>query len=253
MILKGILLPEVIVVVAFFLASLVHTVTGFGSALVGMPLLVLGIGLERSAPLLALLSQVVNLVVLWRNWKGVRWFRVFVLILSSIFGVPLGLFLLKGGNEDLLNVILGLVLIFHSFFLLFFENRLIGIRDSNGVTYLGGVVAGFIAGVLGGAYNANGPPVIIYTSLFERDKANFRSTLQLFFVVNGFIIIAGHCVGGLITAEVWRLSLYGLPGLICGAMIGLWLDRYITPGRFRNIVIISILVLGIALLFQVVF
>jgi len=246
-------LPELIVVFAFFFASFVHTVTGFGSALVGMPILVLGIGLEKSAPLLAILSQIVNLVVLWQNWKGLKWLESLILILPSIFGVPLGLFLLKGENENILNILLGVILVFHSIFLLFFENKVSIIECSRWINYSLGIVAGFTAGILGGAYNANGPPVIIYTSLFEKDKVGFRSTLQMFFVVNGLMIVAGHYLSGLISAEIWRLCLYGIPGLIGGTLVGLWVDKYITPNYFRIIVIVSILILGIILINQAIF
>ncbi|MCX8064885.1 MAG: sulfite exporter TauE/SafE family protein [Candidatus Hydrogenedentes bacterium] len=240
----------VVVGFAFLFASLVHTITGFGSALVGMPILVLGIGLDKSAPLMALLSQLVNLIVLANNWSGIRWGRSLVLIIPSLFGVPLGLILLKGGNENLLNILLGLILIFHSCFLLFFESKLSIVQISNRMAFLFGIPTGFVAGVLGGAYNVNGPPVIIYTSLFEKEKMKFRSTLQLFFVANGFVIIGGHYFAGLITAEVWKLCFYGVPGLILGTILGVWLDRYITPERFSNIIVVSILTLGTVLILQ---
>lgn len=241
-----------IVGLAFFLASFVHTITGFGSALVGMPVLVLGIGLSLSVPLMALLSQIVNVIVLIRNWRGIQWIRALVLIVPSIFGVPLGLLILKKGNEDILNIILGCILVFHSIFLLFFEDKMFHFGSYKRVDYLLGIFAGFIAGILGGAYNANGPPVIIYTSLFEKEKMSFRSILQIFFVINGFIIICAHYLSGLITSEVWKLSLYGIPGLVLGSVVGIWLDKYITPRLFRNLVIIGILSLGLVLISQAI-
>ncbi len=86
------MIEGIFVFLAFAVASFVHTATGFGSALVGMPLLVFAIGLQISAPLLALLGQIVTLGVLWQNWKDLDWKHSLLLIIPSILGVPIGLF-----------------------------------------------------------------------------------------------------------------------------------------------------------------
>ncbi|MFQ5856424.1 MAG: hypothetical protein ACE5LU_12350, partial [Anaerolineae bacterium] len=43
---------------------------------------------------------------------------------------------------------------------------------------------GFVAGCLGGAYNTPGPPVIVYGSLRQWPKQEFRAMLQAFFCLN---------------------------------------------------------------------
>ena len=45
---------------------------------------------------------------------------------------------------------------------------------------------GFFAGILGGAYNTNGPPVVIYGSLRKWSPATFRATLQGYFFMAAF-------------------------------------------------------------------
>lgn len=245
------MLSGLIVFFAFLIASFIHATTGFGSALVGMPILVFGIGLQISAPLLAILGQIVNLGVLWQNWKDLNWRHSIILILPSVLGVPVGLLLLKGGNETLLNALLGIILVGYGFYSLFYAFQREENEETIGLNRLHpfwGAIAGFCAGVLGGAYNANGPPVIIYSSIIHRDKGSFRSILQAFFFVNGFAIIAGHALAGLITKEVFYFSLFGLPGLVLGMVIGFYVDKFITPLRFRNIVITGIILLGLGLL-----
>jgi len=239
---------------AFLIASFVHATTGFGSALVGMPILVFAIGLQISAPLLALLGQIVNLGVLWQNWKKLDWRLALLLIIPSIFGVPIGLLLLKGGNETFLNAILGIILIsygVYSFFSKTTQNMDEGASILNRAQLFLGATAGFCAGILGGAYNANGPPVIIYTSYIHSDKGSFRSILQAFFLINGFVIIAGHAFAGLITKDVLFYSLFGLPGLVLGMLIGFYIDRFLTPQRFRKVVITGIIILGTGLLIPI--
>ncbi|MGC8738479.1 MAG: sulfite exporter TauE/SafE family protein [Candidatus Hydrogenedens sp.] len=248
------MLSTVFVFCAFLIASFVHATTGFGSALVGMPILVFAIGLQISAPLLALLGQIVNLGVLWQNWKNLDWKHALLLIIPSIFGVPIGLLFLKGGNEALLNAVLGIILITYGIYSFFYDEKNDSSKGMSNIHFphfFWGTIAGFCAGILGGAYNANGPPVIIYASITHRDKGSFRSILQAFFFINGFIIIAGHAFAGLITKEVLYYSLWGLPGLILGMCLGFYVDRFITPQRFRKIIIAGIVVLGAGLLIPV--
>lgn len=241
---------------AFLIASFVHATTGFGSALVGMPILVFAVGLQVSAPLMAILGQIVNLGVLWQNWKDLDWKHSLVLIIPSIFGVPVGLLFLKGGNETLLNTVLGIILIgygIYSFFSNQNQSKNAGTTKENKPHYFWGSLAGFCAGILGGAYNANGPPVIIYANFTHREKGAFRSILQAFFFVNGFVIIAGHILAGLITKQVFYYSLFALPGLILGMGIGFYIDRFLTPQRFHKIVIIGIILLGVGLIFPFIY
>lgn len=232
---------------AFFLSSVVHSTTGFGSALVGMPILVFAVGLSVSAPLLALLSQVVNLGVLWQNWRYLDWRHSLILIIPSILGVPIGLLFLKGGNEKWLNLGLGLILLgFGLFTLVKGEHQSSPKSDKSALIF--GSLAGFIAGILGGAYNANGPPVIMYGTYFQLGKGTFRSVLQAFFLINGFVILAGHIGTGLMTLEVLKYSLVGLPAMILGMGVGFYIDKYLTPKRFRLVVLIGIILLGCCLI-----
>lgn len=245
------MLTGLIVFLTFLIASFVHATTGFGSALVGMPILVFAIGLQISAPLLALLGQIVNLGVLCQNWKDLDWKHSLLLVIPSFLGVPIGLLLLKGGNETILNSLLGIILVGYGIYSFYHANTQNG-KGQNTVLnhphYFWGAMVGFCAGILGGAYNANGPPVIIYASITHRDKGSFRSILQAFFFINGFVIIAGHAFAGLITKDVLYYFIFGLPGLVLGMLIGFYIDNFITPERFQNIVIAGIIILGIGLL-----
>ena len=63
--------------------------------------------------------------------------------------------------------------------------------------------AGFIAGCLGGAYNTAGPPVIVYGSLRQWPKEEFRAVLQAFFFVNAVFTVASHTIARHLTTTVW--------------------------------------------------
>lgn len=251
-------MPEtVIVVIALALAGFVHSATGFGSALVGMPLLAMALGTATAAPVLALSSQVVNFAVLWQYWRALHFGEAARLIAISILGIPAGLALLRYGNEAFITGLLGVVLIGYAGYAILLAPRLNARRpdaaeqryenDSRRVRW-GGAAAALIAGVLGGAYNANGPPLIVYGAIRRWPKERFKSMLQSFFIVNGLFIVAGHAAAGLITTSVLWHCTYSMPALLLGMGLGFVVDRRLDARRFRGVVLAMILVLGVALI-----
>jgi uncharacterized protein len=121
--------------------------------------------------------------------------------------------------------------------------RLPAVRQT-GWAYL----TGFLAGVLGGAYNTSGPPVIIYGNCRRWEPAEFKSNLQGFFMLNSLAILASHLLARNFTSDIWQYSLAAGPGLIAGIWLGLRLDRRINPATFRKVVLWVLVFLGLSLL-----
>src|SRR3954453_21829982 len=82
------------VLAVIFLATLIRSAFGFGEALVAVPLLALLIPVEVAAPLAVLLSINVAVVVVLEDWHRVHLGSAWRLVLSTLFGIPLGLLLL---------------------------------------------------------------------------------------------------------------------------------------------------------------
>jgi uncharacterized membrane protein YfcA len=110
------------------------------------------------------------------------------------------------------------------------------------------VIAGFLAGLLSGAYSVGGPPAIIYGSCRRWEPQEFKSNLQGFFLVNDTLAIISHGLSGNLTPAVWRNYLLVLPALALGLLAGTALDRYIEPRLFRKVVLILLIVMGIRMM-----
>lgn len=111
-------------------------------------------------------------------------------------------------------------------------------------------LTGLIAGILGGAYNTNGPPVVIYGMLRRWDTEKFRATLQGYFLPTGAVILITHGIAGLWTAQVVQLYLYSIPVIIGAVLIGGKLNRLIPQGKFDKIVYGFLVVIGILLIIR---
>jgi uncharacterized membrane protein YfcA len=104
---------------------------------------------------------------------------------------------------------------------------------------------GLAAGMLGGAYNTSGPPVVVYGNARRWSPLEFKSNLQGFFFLNSTLVVTGHLLSGNLNAEVWRYYLTALPALALGALAGVSLDRWVNPATFRRIVLVLLLVMGV--------
>jgi uncharacterized membrane protein YfcA len=109
-------------------------------------------------------------------------------------------------------------------------------------------MVGWIAGVLGGAYNTNGPPVVAYGMLRGWPPERFRATLQGYFLPTGLMILAGHGIAGMWTGEVLKLYLYSLPAIVVGAVLGGLVNRKLTQNVFAKLVYGFLVLMGGVLL-----
>ena len=224
-------------------ACFVQGATGFGLSLVSMPLLVSLVGIQIATPLMALVGFVVSLIMLMRYREAFNLRVSLQMIGGALFGIPLGIFVLKQVDETLITRLLGMILIGYSLYAL----SKLTLPHLNGRYW--SYIFGFAGGLLSGAYNTSGPPVIIYGHSRRWPPQEFKSNLQGFFLFNGVMVAFSHFLLGNVTSEVWRDFFWGIPAIILGLTAGFLLDKYLDPARFRQIVLVMLIFLGVRLLF----
>jgi len=109
---------------------------------------------------------------------------------------------------------------------------------------------GFVAGLLGGAYNTNGPPIVIFASMREWSPAELRATLQGYFFVTGFMLLGAHAVGGLWNERVFTLYGLSLPVIATAILLGSRLHKKVSPQRFRKAIHVLLVLVAIMLFFK---
>jgi uncharacterized protein len=230
-----------------FLAALVRGAFGFGDALLGMPLLALFVPLTFATPLMALIGPTLSILILAREWKALNLRSAAVLIVSTIAGIPFGLLVLKRMNGRLVNLILAAIIILFAFYNLT-RPGLLRLRTERTAPLFG-----FVAGVLGAAYNTNGPPVIFYGALRGWAPESFRATLQGYFLPTGTAILIGQGIAGLLTGPVLKAYLYALPLIALGTAAGWKLGSLIPAHRHTSWIYALMLGAGLILFGKTVF
>ena len=227
-----------------FLATLIRSAFGFGEALVAVPLLALFIPVEVAAPVAVLVSVTVAGLVLARDWREVHAVSAGRLILSTMVGIPFGLLLLTAVAEPVVKTALAAVIIAFSAYRLCGRSRLV--LEDDRLAWL----FGFGAGVLGGAYGMNGPPLVAYGALRRWSPERFRATLQGYFLPASLVGMAGYWAVGLWVPAVTRYFLTSLPAVLAATLLGRALNRRMDGRRFLLYVHVGLVVIGGMLLIQ---
>jgi uncharacterized membrane protein YfcA len=224
------------------LAIFTQTISGFGVSLVAMSLLVNVIGVREATPLVALVAMTAELIILFHYRHAFNLHAVTRLSAAAVVGIPLGLIFLQRVDTEIVTAVLGIILLAYSLYALLG----VALPQLNHPGWAYGF--GFLSGLLGGAYNTSGPPVIIYGTCQRWPPAEFKSNLQGFFILISSLAAIGHIVTGNMTTAVWQNYLYALPGIALGIAIGLSLDKRMNPQRFRHIILVLLLILGLRLI-----
>ena len=234
----------VLVMAVIFIATFIRSAFGFGEALVAVPLLALIMPIDVAAPIAVLISITVALVAVAQDWRHVQFRSAGLLFVSTCAGIPIGLWLLAAVPEQAVKSILAVVIItFSAFFLL---NK----SPATLKTEKFAPIFGFVAGILGGAYGMNGPPLVAYGTLCRWSPQHFRATLQGYFLPASIVVMFGYWVAGLWTSSVTRYYLLVLPVVVIAIFAGRTVNKRFHAKTFITCVHVGLVLIGATLLWQ---
>lgn len=227
-----------------FVASLVRSTLGFGESLIAVPLFLLFLPAETAVPLSVMLSIVIALIIVIQDHKKIHFQSAKWLILCAIPGIPFGILILLYGNEMLIKISLGTLIILYSVYSLYVKKPTI---KSTGKSLL--FLCGFLSGVFGGAYGLNGPPLVVYGNLRQWSAKHFRATLQAYFLPVSLLSVLGYYANGLVNREVSNYFLICLITTIPAVFLGRYLNHQLKGDSFFKYVYWGLIVTSIILIF----
>lgn len=236
------------VLIVVFVATLVRSTFGFGEALFAVPLLALRIPLKIAAPLAVLLSITIAGLIVAQDWRKIHLRSTGWLTLSTIFGIPAGLLLLTSGADRTVKTALAVLIVAFSIYCL--SGRKPPELPNDCRQWLFG--CGFLAGVLGGAYGMNGPPLVLYGAMRRWSPQHFRATLQGYFLPASLLGMAGYWLAGLWTPAVTHDYLLSLPVTLPAILLGRAANHRLNGETFLKYVYAGLAVVGTVLLIQTI-
>jgi len=228
-----------------FFAVTVKATFGFGEALIAMPLLTWFLPIEQTAPVVAMVSVVTGSSILIREWQHIHFRGALGMILPAMISIPLGVWILRTADDQIVKTLLAAIILGFAIWSLQRDHKQVLSNDR------WAPFAGFLAGLLGGAYNTAGPPVVIYGAMRHWSPEKFRGQLQSFFSVCTFWVVTMHVTQGLVNKAVLLKFLSGVPGVVLGLLAGYLISSRIPVQRFRQVIYYLLVVIGLMLLWNV--
>ncbi len=238
----------VFVLLVVFLATLIRSAFGFGEALVAVPLLALCLPLAIAAPLAVLISITIAGVVVAQDWQKIHLRSTGWLVAATLAGIPLGLALLTSSHERAVRVGLAILIMTFAAYCLM-GSKPPELKQDSRAWLLG---CGLCAGVLGGAYGMNGPPLAIYGAMRRWSAQHFRATLQGYFLPASLLGMAGYWLKGLWVPAVTHYYLISLPVALPAILLGRVANHRLHGECFLKYVYSGLAGIGAVLLVQAV-
>lgn len=230
---------EILVAVfAAFAAGTISGLTGFGLALISVPILLFVFEPRTVVLMSAVMSVVICAEIVRDSFREADRKIVAALILPSFVGVVMGAEILRVVDPLYIRLFVGAFVVV-SAGLLLREIRLPGAR-----TRWGPVVAGWTSGALSTSTGLAAPPIVLLLASRDYAKHSFRGTSAFYFLfmsVFGLVVLAAR---GLVEAGDIPISLLLVPAALLGKALGTRILKHISESAFRKLTLLFVFVTG---------
>ncbi|MFZ5632185.1 MAG: sulfite exporter TauE/SafE family protein [Bacillota bacterium] len=220
------------------LASTMGALTGFGFALIFVPMLLLLFDVHTTVILNIMLSSISAYVLTYIERRRVLFKLVRNLFLASLVGLPPGILLFRLADVTLLKATVSIVSILASVLLL------AGIKWSGAEKKWSEFAAGGIAGFLSGSIGIPGPPIILLLGYRGIPKENFRATTLAYFALIVSVTFPLLIISEPNPASTIRYGLTLLPFVIGGQFIGSHFFNKVPQKHFQIVIPVLIIVMS---------
>jgi uncharacterized protein len=226
------------------LAGFVQGLSGFAFSLVAMSVWAWALSPQVAAPLAvfgALVGQVASFASFRRGFDK----RVILpLILGGVFGVPIGVFLLRNVNPSLFKLAVGTLLVLYSLSSLAASGLPRLRRGGRGAD----AAAGFVGGILGGLGGLAGTIPATWGLLRGWKPDVRRATMQAYNIPMHCLTLALYWRTGGFAATPFSLFALAGPIIVVSGFLGARLYARVSERMFTRIVLLLLLASGAGLL-----
>ena len=242
------MLPDAPLLAAFaFLGALIFGITGFGSALVTIPLATHFVPLPTALALFVVVDLACALAVGLENPRNAvraEWLRLMPMILV---GTALGVTLLVNLPRQAGTALLGAFVLSYALY------SLVRHAPANVIRPGWGWLAGLAGGITSTLFGAGGPPYAIYLSHRGLTKEQFRATMGFATMTSISLRVAAFFITGLLLdRRVWLSALLMVPAALAGIYISRRLFLRISRELLLRLVGLLLLVSGGSLLVRAI-
>lgn len=226
-------------VVITFLAAATSGLAGFGFSIISVPMLLIFYPPATVIALNKVLTLGTTWMVLVGIWRAISWRHLLRLVPFALVGLLGGIQVLRVLDDQAITLIVGVTVIL--FALLLLSGLIRHLPERPWMAPL----AGLVSGVSSTSTGMSGPPLVLFFTVVGLPVPTFRATSVAYFLLIDLVGFPALLLQGVISQSDLVLSLLLAPAALAGRWAGSCLVRFVTPGRFRRIVLLLLLLTGV--------
>jgi uncharacterized membrane protein YfcA len=226
-------------------ASATQAISGFGFALIAVPLLSLFVDPQMSVVLATVVGAFSSTFQAITDRRYAQKKLVQRLAVTAYMGMPFGLVVFLVVSESVLRFIVGVVVLIAAVALM----RGFYISHTNKKIDW---IMGWASGVLATSTSTNGPPLVFLLQAKKLSPESFRASINVVFSLTSFGAILLFAVSGNITTEDFGGIAVSVPMLLLGLAIGFKVRSRINAEQFRVLVFVLLVVSALSALLAAV-
>jgi len=226
-------------------ASATQAISGFGFALIAVPLLSLFVDPQMSVVLATVVGAFSSTFQAITDRRYAQKKLVQRLAVTAYMGMPFGLVVFLVVSESVLRFIVGVVVLIAAVALM----RGFYISHTNKKIDW---IMGWTSGVLATSTSTNGPPLVFLLQAKKLSPESFRASINVVFSLTSFGAILLFAVSGNITTEDFGGIAVSVPMLLLGLAIGFKVRSRINAEQFRVLVFVLLVVSALSALLAAV-
>jgi uncharacterized membrane protein YfcA len=225
-----------------FAGAIVYGLSGFGSALITVPLAAQFFPLPFVIATYAVVDLTGALRIGLENPRNAVRGEVVRMVPMIVAGLALGVTALVNLPRDSSMIALGIFLSIYAIYSL--ARR----APRNIVSQRWAYLAGVSGGVTGTLFGAGGPPYAIYLSHRPLTKEQFRATLTMTSIFSIGLRIVAFLITGLLTdPKVWIAAAIAIPAALAGIAVATRIFHRISREAVMRVVALTLLAVGVSL------
>jgi hypothetical protein len=225
------------------LAYVILGISGFGSALVTIPLLVHFLPLQTVVPLVVLVDFLATATTGLKFREDVEKAELKMVIPPMIAGILAGVTLLATLPKQATVILLGAFVTGYGVY------RLVAKASAKRLSRWWGIPTGLFGGLIGGLFGVGGPIYAAYMTARIPDHTRMRATLSAIFSFStGLRILVFLLSGLMLQTEVWWGVLLLVPSMLIGLNIGHRLHAKLSREQVGGFISVLLVASGLSLL-----
>ena len=236
----------IILTVITLIGAIAQSAIGFGFSLMAVPFFLLVLDVKDAVQLSMVLTMAITIIMVFYIYRDIPKNMAINLLLGSVLGFPIGLVFFVYASPDLIKLVVAITIVIALAASAWKKRVSSHMRETRGNALIAGIVSGAMVTSIAMA----GPAIAIYLQALGAGKTKTRAVIfcVFFFSYSCAILMQGFFNGFEVTAI--KTSLYLLPVIVVGILVGRRLSDRISEKRFNQLISAILILVALYLMYS---